>query len=85
MSKLTGKVAVFTGASKGIGAAIAQAMGHRRRVGSRKLRVEQSRADSVVAAITKSGGKALAVGWGKRLRCIIKQPEIRPFGTNVVG
>ncbi len=61
MSKLQGKIAVVTGASKGIGAAIAE---HLADAGA-KVVVNYSSskegADRVVANIKKKGGQALAV------------------------
>jgi len=61
MSKLTGKVAVVTGASKGIGAAIAKSLGAAG--ASVVVNYSSSRpgADAVVASINASGGKAIAV------------------------
>lgn len=61
MSKLTGKVAVVTGASKGIGAGIAKALGAAG--ASVVVNYSSSRpgADRVVAEITKAGGKAIAI------------------------
>src|SRR5436309_11533135 len=61
MSELTGKVAIVTGASKGIGAAIAKGLGA---VGaSVVVNYASSRegADRVVAEIASKGGKAIAV------------------------
>ncbi len=61
MSKLTGKVAVVTGASKGIGAAIAKSLGAAGASVVVNYASSKSGADTVVEAITKSGGKAVAV------------------------
>ena len=62
MSKLTGKVAVVTGASKGIGAAIAKSLGAEGASVIVNYASSKAGADSVVAAITAAGGKAVAVG-----------------------
>ena len=61
MAKLTGKVAVVTGASKGIGAGIAK--GFAAEGASVVVNYSSSRegADKVVAEITAAGGKAIAV------------------------
>ncbi len=61
MSKLTGKVAVVTGASKGIGAAIAKALAREGASVVVNYASSKSGAEAVVAEITKAGGKALAV------------------------
>jgi 3-oxoacyl-[acyl-carrier protein] reductase len=62
MSKLTGKVAVVTGASKGIGAAIAKSLGAAGASVVVNYASSKEGADKVVAEITKAGGKAVAVG-----------------------
>jgi 3-oxoacyl-[acyl-carrier protein] reductase len=62
MSKLNGKVAVVTGASKGIGAAIAKAFAAEGASVVVNYASSKTGADTVVAAITKAGGKAVAVG-----------------------
>jgi 3-oxoacyl-[acyl-carrier protein] reductase len=62
MQKLEGKVAVVTGASKGIGAAIAKALAKAGASVVVNYASSQAGADAVVAAITSGGGKALAVG-----------------------
>lgn len=61
MSKLTGKVAVVTGASKGIGAGIAKALAASGAAVVVNYSSSKPDADAVVAAITKAGGKAVAV------------------------
>lgn len=62
MSKLQGKVAVVTGASKGIGAGIAKALAAEGASVVVNYASSQAGADAVVAAITAAGGKAVAVG-----------------------
>jgi 3-oxoacyl-[acyl-carrier protein] reductase len=62
MGKLTGKVAVVTGASKGIGAGIATALAAEGASVVVNYASSKAGADKVVAAITASGGKAMVVG-----------------------
>lgn len=61
MSKLTGKVAVVTGASKGIGAGIAKSLAREGASVVVNYSSDKTGADNTVAAITKAGGKAIAV------------------------
>ena len=61
MSNLQGKVAVVTGASKGIGAGIAKSLGAAGASVVVNYASSKSGADTVVNAITKAGGKAIAV------------------------
>jgi len=62
MSKLKGKVAVVTGASKGIGAAIAKSFAAEGASVVVNYASSKAGAETVVAAITEAGGKAVAVG-----------------------
>jgi 3-oxoacyl-[acyl-carrier protein] reductase len=61
MSTLTGKVAVVTGASKGIGAGIAKALAAAGAAVVVNYASSKAGADTVVEAITQAGGKAIAV------------------------
>lgn len=62
MKKLTNKVAVVTGASKGIGAAIAKALAGAGASVVVNYASSKSGADKVVDEIYKAGGQAIAVG-----------------------
>jgi 3-oxoacyl-[acyl-carrier protein] reductase len=61
MGRLAGKVAVVTGASKGIGAGIAKALAAEGAAVVVNYASSKAGADSVVASIRAAGGKAVAV------------------------
>ncbi len=61
MSKLAGKVAIVTGASKGIGASIAEHLGAEGASVVVNYAASKEGADAVVKRITEKGGKAVAV------------------------
>src|SRR3954470_4196951 len=61
MGKLAGKVAVVTGASKGIGAGIAKSLAAEGAAVVVNYASSKAGADSVVASIEAAGGKGVAV------------------------
>src|SRR5947209_261960 len=61
MNKLKDRVAVVTGASKGIGAGIAKALAAERAAAVVNYATSKEGDDGVVAEITEKGGKAVAV------------------------
>ena len=70
MGKLTGKVAIVTGASKGIGAGIAKALGSAGAAVVVNYASSKKGADDVVAAIERAGGKTTGRegGYGEEKR-----------------
>src|ERR1700720_410312 len=61
MNKLKGKVAIVTGASKGIGAAVARGLAAAGAAVAVNYASSREGADRTVAAITSTGGKAIAI------------------------
>ena len=73
MKKLEGKVAVVTGASKGIGASIAKHLAAEGASVVVNYASSKKGADIVVEEITKAGGKAVAVGGDVSKKAAIEQ------------
>jgi 3-oxoacyl-[acyl-carrier protein] reductase len=73
MKKLEGKVAVVTGASKGIGASIAKHLAAEGASVVVNYASSKKGADIVVEEITKAGGKAVAVGANVSKKAEIEQ------------
>jgi len=71
MNKLSGKVAVVTGASKGIGAGIAKSLAAQGASVVVNYSSDKAGADKTVAEITKAGGTAVAIG-----ASVLKSAEI---------
>ena len=61
MNKLNGKTAIVTGASKGIGAAVATALAAAGAAVAVNYSSGKEGADRTVSEITSSGGKAIAI------------------------
>src|SRR5262245_15032703 len=61
MAKLTGKVAIVSGASKGIGAAIAEKLASEGAAVAVNYATSAEQANAVVERIKAAGGKAIAV------------------------
>lgn len=62
MGKLTGKIAVVTGASKGIGAGIARAFGREGATVVVNYASDQAGAERTAKAVEEAGGKAVVIG-----------------------
>src|ERR1044071_4955333 len=71
--KLSAKVAVVTGASKGIGAGIAKALAAEGAAGVVNYASAKSDADKVVDEISKKGGTAIAVQANVAKKSDVKQ------------
>jgi 3-oxoacyl-[acyl-carrier protein] reductase len=83
MSRLSGKTAVVTGASKGIGAGIAKGLAAEGAVVVVNYASSKDGADRVVADIKAEGGKAIAVQGNARIASMTgrKGPSFGFFGS----
>ena len=82
MGELTGKVAVVTGASKGIGAAIARAFAEAGAAVAVNYASSKADADRVVGEIVKAGGKAVAIQADVAKRADVKRLFGRPWRSS---
>ena len=83
MGKLDGKVAIVTGASRGIGAAIAKALGSEGASVTVNYFQSREKAEQVAAEIEKLGGRAVAVRADVRSRDEVEamvQKTVETFG-----
>ena len=78
MAKLTGKIAVVTGASKGIGAGIAKELAAQGATVVVNYSSSKEGADKTVAEIVAAGGKAVAIGGS-----VAKSAEIETLFSSV--
>lgn len=73
MNELTGKVAIVTGASKGIGAAVARAFAKAGAAVAVNYASNEAAADRVVGEIVKDGGQAVAIQGDVAKRADVKR------------
>ena len=80
MVDLKGRVALVTGASRGIGRAIALALAERGAAVAVNFRAREQEAQSVVASIRAAGGRAVAIGADVSVRAQVAEMAARVGG-----